>query len=99
MSGYSVPGFLFLRFALTALMLLPALLRSPADTRRATLKTGTVLGAILFGIFLCETFGVAYTCAGHAALLISLSVVFTPLVEWALLRRRPTRGEAISAAR
>ena len=40
-------------------------------------------GGLLLGIFLCETYGVALAPASQAAVLISLCVLFTPLVEWA----------------
>ena len=87
---YPVLGFLAVRFILTFVLLLPALLRASATQRRDALHAGLPLGALMLGIFLCETFGVANTQASHAAFLISLCVVFTPFAEWWLLRRRPT---------
>lgn len=87
---YPVLGFLAVRFGITFVLLLPALLRTGAPQRRAALRSGLPLGLLLAGIFACETFGVAHTQASHAALLISLCVVFTPLAEWALLARRPS---------
>lgn len=89
---YPVLGLLALRFGLTFALLLPALrpLRH-ADWGTWQRLTGT--GAVLLGIFLCETFGLLLTQAANAALLISLCVVFTPCVEWLLLGRRPTRAE------
>ena len=89
---YPVLGLIALRFGITFLLLSPALkaLRDlPKDRIRGLLGTGT----LLLGIFLCETYGVMHTRAANAAFLISLCVVFTPLVEWALLKRRPTRME------
>ncbi len=55
---------------------------------------GTVGSSVLLlGIFLAETFGISMTRASNAAFLISLCVVLTPLVEWALLRRKPSHFE------
>ncbi|QGZ64951.1 DMT family transporter [Paraburkholderia acidisoli] len=94
---YPVLGLLALRFGITFVLLSPAL--------RALLNVGwreraAVLGAgvLLLGIFLAETFGVSLTRASNAAFLISLCVVFTPLVEWAWLRRAPRAIEWGAAA-
>ena len=89
---YPVLGFLALRFLITFALLLPALLRADAEQRRDALRCGLPLGGLMLAIFLCETFGVVLTQASNAAFLISLCVVFTPFVEWALLGRRPARA-------
>lgn len=90
---YPVAGFLFIRFALTFIILLPALRRH----WRQALGPGLALGGVLLAIFLCETYGIAHTRASNAAFLISLCVVLTPLVEWLLLRQRPEGSVAIAA--
>jgi drug/metabolite transporter (DMT)-like permease len=95
---YPVLGFLAVRFILTFGLLLPALLRANAQQRRDALKTGLPLGALMLGIFLCETFGLAQTQASNAAFLISLCVVFTPFMEWWLMGSRPTRAIFVFAA-
>ncbi|MBW8465394.1 DMT family transporter [Acidovorax sp.] len=95
---YPVLGFLAVRFLLTFALLLPALLRAPAPERRDALAAGLPLGALMLGIFLCETFGLALTQASNAAFLISLCVVFTPFAEWWLLRQRPGRAMFVFAA-
>jgi drug/metabolite transporter (DMT)-like permease len=89
---YPVLGLLTLRFGITFILLSPALrhLRI-ADAR--TLRGVLIAGVLLLGIFLCETFGILLTRAANAAFLISLCVVLTPLVEWWLLKRTPSRSE------
>lgn len=94
---YPVLGFLAVRFGLTFLVLLPALLRASAPERRDALAAGLPLGGLLLGIFLCETYGLAHTQASNAAFLISLCVVFTPFAEWALLGQRPARAMFVFA--
>ncbi len=89
---YPVLGFLAVRFLLTFVLLLPALVQADAVQRRDALRTGLPLGALMLCIFLCETFGVAHTQASNAAFLISLCVVFTPFAEWWLLGSRPARA-------
>lgn len=94
---YPVLGFLAVRFILTFVLLLPTLWRASAQQRRDALRSGLPLGGLMLGIFLCETFGVAYTQASNAAFLISLCVVFTPFVEWWLLGRRPVQAMFVFA--
>jgi drug/metabolite transporter (DMT)-like permease len=82
--------FLFLRFGLTFLMLLPALRGLAVSGWPAALRGASLLGANLLAIFICETFGVSLTTASNAAFLISLCVAFTPLCEWWLLKEKPS---------
>lgn len=89
---YPVLGLLAVRFLLTAALLAPVALReSTRVQRRAACRVGGGLGVLLAAILVCETYGLAFTRASNAALLISLCVVFTPFVEWAWLGRRPRR--------
>jgi len=88
---YPVLGFLAVRFILTFVLLLPVLLRLERQQLRDALRTGWPLGLLMLCIFVCETFGVALTQASNAAFLISLCVVFTPFVEWWMLRIKPQR--------
>ena len=90
---YPVVGFLFVRFMLTFVILLPAL----KNCWRQAVPPGLLLGSVLLAIFLCETYGVAHTTASNAAFLISLCVVITPFVEWLVFRRRPENTAFIAA--
>lgn len=94
---YPVLGLLALRFGLTFVVLSPAL-RSLRHVKPSTLAGTLGAGVLLLGIFLAETFGISLTSASNAAFLISLCVVLTPLVEWALLRRKPSNREWIAVA-
>ncbi|MFT4069318.1 DMT family transporter [Paraburkholderia sp.] len=89
---YPVLGLLALRFGITFVILAPALRHLRTASAR-TLRGVLTAGALLLGIFLAETFGIQMTRAANAAFLISLCVVLTPLVEWLLLRRAPSRVE------
>lgn len=92
---YPVLGTLALRFGLTFVVLSPAL-RALRHVKASTLAGTFGVGGLLLGIFLAETFGILLTRASSAAFLISLCVVFTPLVEWTLLHRKPLRTEWIA---
>ncbi|XZG70884.1 DMT family transporter [Chitinibacteraceae bacterium HSL-7] len=83
---YPVLGLIALRFALTALLLLPVMIRR---VDRITVARALPTGTLLFAIFVCEISGVARTGAANAAFLISLTIVFTPWLEWLVSRRTP----------
>lgn len=73
-------------FAAAALGLLMGLRRRAVTS--AEWRVGFVLGLLLAGIFLLETFGIAHTSATNAGLIISLTIVFTPLLDAAVSKRR-----------
>ncbi|WDS37607.1 DMT family transporter [Pseudoxanthomonas sp.] len=91
-----VPTLLTLRFGLAWLLLAPAWLRLRL-TRADWLRVFRLGGLMLLTLAL-ECWGLLHTSASHAALLISLCLVFTPLAEWAWLGRRPRSAEAIACA-
>lgn len=77
-----VPVILSLRFLITAIALGAWwwLLTRCVPSRREV-ATGIVLGATQAGVLVLETYGIADTSATNAGLIISLTVVFTPLME------------------
>lgn len=77
----TVLAVLVLRFALAVPVLAAAGLRRLRGLSAAQLRGGGLLGLILAGIFLLETYGVVHTSATNAGLIISLTMVFTPLAE------------------
>ena len=95
---YPVLGFLAIRFCMTFVLLLPWMRNVASPEGRNALKAGLPLGLILLAIFMAETFGVMLTRASNAAFLISLCIVFTPLIEWLLLARHPQSRTFIAAA-
>ncbi|MCB8876014.1 DMT family transporter [Acidisoma silvae] len=80
------------RFALTGLLMSALSWRDLAAISRADLAKGILLGGILFSIFSAEVAGVALASATHAALIISLCTLFTPLLDYGLAKRLPPRG-------
>lgn len=89
-TGPTVIPLLVLRFTVA---LLPMAVLVAARLRLLTwreIRGGVVLGLILAAIFLLETVGVVHTSATNAGLIISLTMVFTPLAESLLARTRPS---------
>lgn len=94
---YPVLGVLALRFGISFILLLPSL----ATLRQASLReVGGAIGTglMLLAVLSAEMSGIALTTAANAAFLISLCVGFTPMVEWAVLKRRPSLAEWLAAA-
>lgn len=50
-----------------------------------------MLGALLFGVFTFVTYGVSMTSASNAGFLVSLTVIFVPLINCLLVRRLPSK--------
>ncbi|MGW5427188.1 DMT family transporter [Streptomyces sp. NPDC004059] len=86
----TVLAVLVLRFALAVPVLAVAGRRALRGLGGAQWRGAGLLGLILSGIFLLETYGVVHTSATNAGLIISLTMVFTPLAEAAVTRTRPT---------
>lgn len=85
----SVVSFLAWRFVLAGVLL--AAIR-PGCLRRLGRQgwaRGFVLGLALAGGYLLQTYGLLYTTAAVSGFLTGLQVVLTPLLAWALFRRRP----------
>jgi len=75
-------------------MLLAAAIMAAVVTirrRRVTateIRVGVILGILLAAVFAFETFGIAHTSATNAGLIISLTMVFTPVLESVTSRSR-----------
>lgn len=91
-TAHTVVAVLVLRFA----VVLPALAVAARRRLRALTagqwRGGALLGLVLGGVFLLETYGVVHTSATNAGLIISLTMILTPLGEAALTRTRPPRA-------
>ena len=86
---YSPELILFLRFGMTLLILIPVLSIYFLSNQKEHLKL--FLWAAPAGIFLSltiilQTWGLKYTNISKAGFILSLYVVFVPLLEWLLLR-------------
>src|SRR6266516_3403141 len=66
---------LFLRYAISALALLLFVRR----ISRSELRIGGLLGLTQAAVLVLETYGVTHTSAANAGLIISLTLVLTPL--------------------
>jgi drug/metabolite transporter (DMT)-like permease len=91
-------AFLVLRFTLAALGLAIVLAPRLRGLTRTELGAGSSFGAILSVVLLLETFGVTKTSAANAGLIISLTIVVTPLLEQRVRATRLPRTFYVAAA-
>ncbi|WP_460338483.1 DMT family transporter [Actinoallomurus acanthiterrae] len=86
-----VLALLFARYAISALACV-ALVAARRGFRRWTreeIRAGALLGITQAAVLVLETYGVAHTSAANAGLIISLTIVLTPLLDRAGGRGRP----------
>ncbi|WP_308346404.1 DMT family transporter [Streptomyces sp. ISL-66] len=95
---HTVIAVLVLRFALVLPVLVVAGWSRLRALTSAQLRGAGALGLVLGGIFLLETYGVVHTSATNAGLIISLTMIFTPLAEAAVRRKAPSAGFLGAAA-
>jgi drug/metabolite transporter (DMT)-like permease len=88
----SVMALLALRMLLAAAVMAAIVIARRNRVTAAELGVGITLGVLLAAVFAFETFGIAHTSATNAGLIISLTMVFTPILESvASGRRLPSR--------
>lgn len=96
-TAQTVIAVLVLRFAVVLPVLVVVGRRRLRALDAAQWRGAGLLGLVLAGIFLVETYGIVHTSATNAGLIISLTMIFTPLAEAAVTRTRPT-GAFLAAA-
>ncbi|MEU6017097.1 DMT family transporter [Streptomyces sp. NPDC047515] len=91
-TAQTVVAVLVLRFVAVLPVLAVAGRRGLRALSAAQWRGAGLLGLVLSAIFLVETYGVVHTSATNAGLIISLTMIFTPLAEAAVTRVRPPRA-------
>jgi drug/metabolite transporter (DMT)-like permease len=90
-------NFLFIRFALACLLLLPLAWARRGTFSRGLFWKGGLIGAFLFTAFLTQTWGLAFTSASRSGFLTGLSVILVPLLSILFLRQMPGRLPLLGA--
>ncbi|WP_104163330.1 DMT family transporter [Cryobacterium sp. N22] len=85
---HSVVALLALRMLLAASLMAAIVAARRNRITAAELRAGVILGMVLAAVFAFETFGIANTSATNAGLIISLTIVFTPILDSAVSGRR-----------
>ena len=84
----AVVALLALRMLLAAALLAAIVAVRRTRILAAELRAGVLLGIVLAAVFAFETFGIAHTSATNAGLIISLTIVLTPILDSAVSGRR-----------
>ena len=84
----AVVALLALRILLAAALLAAIVAVRRTRILAAELRAGVLLGIVLAAVFAFETFGIAHTSATNAGLIISLTIVLTPILDSAVSGRR-----------
>jgi drug/metabolite transporter (DMT)-like permease len=87
----TVLAVLAVRMLLTALALGVILVAMRKRLKKTEAVVGGILGLLLSTVFTFETFGIAATSATNAGLIISLTVVMTPVLETVVSKRKLSR--------
>lgn len=87
----TVLAVLAVRMLLTAAALGLILIAMRKRIRKAEAVIGGILGMLLSTVFTFETFGIAATSATNAGLIISLTIVMTPVLETVVGKRKLSR--------
>jgi drug/metabolite transporter (DMT)-like permease len=90
-------NFLFVRFALACLLLVPLAWARRETFSKDLLWKGGLIGFFLFTAFLTQTWGLAFTSASRSGFLTGLSVILVPLLSILILRQMPGRLPLIGA--
>lgn len=80
-SAKSVVALLALRMLVAAALMAAIVVARRNRVTTAELRVGVILGMLLAAVFAFETFGIAHTSATNAGLIISLTIVFTPILD------------------
>lgn len=86
-----------IRFSIAALLLAIIFLQRLRRADRRVLLGGMLCGALLFGAYTTQTFGLIGNTPGKNAFLTAVYCVLVPFVTWALFRTRPTKWNWIAA--
>jgi drug/metabolite transporter (DMT)-like permease len=77
-----------LRFIIAFGVSVPVFGKNIIGADKKTYKYAFILAVILFAVFMSMTFGLEKTSASNAGFLVSLSVVFIPLISFVVLKQR-----------
>lgn len=85
-----------LRFGIAFLVAGTAFHKRLFQIDKSTLGRGIILGIVLFFVFVAVTYGVQHTSAPHAGFLVSLAVVFVPILASTVTKQKIQRNVLVA---
>ncbi len=61
------------------------------NVSKNTIKYATIIGALMVLVYIGATFGVKYTSISNSGFMCSLTVIFTPILEWLVFKKKPSK--------
>jgi drug/metabolite transporter (DMT)-like permease len=89
---FSPFAYIVVRFLLASVLFGALFFQRLRSLNRAALRRGSILGLLLFIGFSFQTVGLQYTSASKSAFITGRLVVFTPLCQLLIERKRPSTG-------
>lgn len=90
--------FLSLRFSFALLLLLPFITKIFSSFPKGLFKAGIILGLLYFFGFAFQTAGLKYTTATKSGFITGTFVIFTPIFQMIIEKRRPTKASIFGIA-
>jgi drug/metabolite transporter (DMT)-like permease len=95
LSSVSPMVFISSRFLFAALLLLPFSIKIFKGSTLAEIKGGLILSVLFFLSFVAQTMGLNYTSATKSGFITGTFVIFTPIFQLIIEKRKPTRWNLI----
>ena len=89
--------FIFLRFTLALMILVPLFYRRLQHYNVKILRDGIILGTVLFAVFIFQTVGLQFTSASNAGFITGLHVVIVPFILAVVFKKMPAPSATTGA--
>ena len=86
-----------IRFGLASIFMLIFFFRRIQKIDAYSIKSGAILGVLLYVAYYFQTVGIKYTTAGNNAFLTAVYVILVPFLYWVIKKIRPDAYNIISA--
>lgn len=91
-SGLSSSAIMLGRFSIAAAVMLAVFFKAiRANIKKEHIKSGMILGLLLFAAFIVQVIGLEYSSPSNNAFITAVNVVIVPFLWWAVSRHRPLR--------
>ena len=91
-TGMSSEMYLFLRYTLAALLLLPFALRHLRSMTKKEFWSGILMGCIFFGGMIFQTIGISMSTPSESSFITTAYVVIAPFTTWLLMKQKPKKN-------
>lgn len=97
-TGMTSEMYLFLRYTLAALLLLPFSLRYLKAMTKKEFWSGILMGVIFFSSMIAQTIGISMSTPAESSFITTAYVVIAPFTTWLLLHQKPRKTTGLAVA-